>query len=448
MWTNWRPATVDADFATIQAMHANLVRVNVFPGVFGYPTPSPTMMAELASVVQMAANHGLHVDLELFDWFPTYTDIAGSKQWARAVMAPFAGDPRIAFICLQNEIPLATNPAAVTWAQQMVPYLRSIDGGLPLTISSPGGNTLTGDLQTLVNDFPPGSGLDFYDYHYYSAPELAHAAIAQAQTVARGVALYIGETGHTTMVTDTVNGVESVQAAHDAYQDHYLRSVQLAAQQLGVGAASPWLFTDFTPGAIPPISPGTNVPREYDMGLLRMDGSAKPAAASLSAYYGTGTVDPSYNQGFETSLISGTVALPTEWRLGSSGTARFAIDTSVAHSGLASLSISDAMTDTTGSPQIFVDPIDQNIVPGQTYTFSAWAQGLNATGSSHLTLFWRDINGNTISSMMSPNITRGTTSWTQLSVSAVAPSAAVAVRLALTSANNAGTVWFDDVSFS
>src|SRR5207237_67080 len=98
--------------------------VFVHPTAFGYPTPTATMQSRLANVVALAASHGLRVELSLFDGYVSYRDTAGSDQWAQAILAPYANDPRIAFVEVHNEI----NPSdsvAMSWLAQITTYLHS-----------------------------------------------------------------------------------------------------------------------------------------------------------------------------------------------------------------------------------------------------------------------------------------------------------------------------------
>src|SRR5262249_5777692 len=140
--------------------HANSVRVIVQVDPFGWPAPTAPMLAHLAEFVHIADQHGLKVHLTLFDVWDKYTEIDNSKTWAAAVVMPFAGDPRLNTIELRNEID--PTPAALAWANAMIPYLKSISGGLPVTISEWG----TYRMQLLVNALNPAP--DAWDYHNYA----------------------------------------------------------------------------------------------------------------------------------------------------------------------------------------------------------------------------------------------------------------------------------------
>lgn len=84
MWANWTAIspTINADFSLIaNVLHGNAVRINTFAltgTVFGFPNPSSSELNALTQTIQMAASNGLKVELDLFNWFSNYSDIADS----------------------------------------------------------------------------------------------------------------------------------------------------------------------------------------------------------------------------------------------------------------------------------------------------------------------------------------------------------------------------------
>ena len=172
MWRRWDPAAIDADFGRIASLNANTVRVIVQTPAFGWPQPTPLYTRRLAQVVALADSHGLRVELTLFDWWGGYKQIRKSELWASAIVAPYAGDPRIVSIELQNEMDPA-NVNAMTWARALLPYLRQIDGGIPLTVSV-GGHDPIGGIRTMRQALGPAALPDYWSYHYYDKPELAY----------------------------------------------------------------------------------------------------------------------------------------------------------------------------------------------------------------------------------------------------------------------------------
>jgi hypothetical protein len=445
MWTNWNPTVIDNDFALIASLNANTVRIIVNVQAFGYPTPSQTMLDELSQIVTLANNHGLMTQLTLFDWWSSYSDITGSETWASAVVGPYSNDPRIAFIELQNEIQPG-NATAMSWAQALLPYVQSAAGGIPVTVSvtnGPAGGPAA-ELPLLISALGTAQP-DFYDIHqYYGSPYEDFYQFSQAQQTAnaQGLPLFIGETGASTNAADyTKFNFPQTQASYEAYQDYVYRSAFNAASALGLPAPAPWILWDFVPGSLTWV-PSTS--DQYNYGLFRVDGSVKPAAASVSTFFSSGAVDTSFNNGFE-NWIAGSPNLPTLWQIYKPTLGNFALDTSVAHSGSASVKIWNSSTSSSGHPSFSIYPI-ANVTAGSSHTASVYVMGQNATGSTQICLSWFSSSfaylGNACGGSLS-----GTTSWQQISVRSVAPTGAAYVELFLSSASNSGTAWFDDVTF-
>ena len=127
MWEPWRPERIRADLRRLRSLNANTVRIVVPAHFFGYPQPDQRRLDQLRELVDLAGNAGLHVHFTLFDWWGEYGDVAGSKEWARAVLEPYVGDPRLAFVELRNEIDTG-NGEALVWAVELVPWLRNLLG--------------------------------------------------------------------------------------------------------------------------------------------------------------------------------------------------------------------------------------------------------------------------------------------------------------------------------
>lgn len=456
MWEHWDPRPINTDFARIAALGANTVRVNLPPAAIGYPHPSAVMMQHLAAIASLAAAHKLRLDLELFEWFTTYADITGSVTWAKEVLAPYANDPRIAFIVLQNEMHM-NDPAQVAWARSLVPVIKAAAGKVPLTISVTEYRTqpLLNNLRLLRADFPPGSGLSFLDYHFYFGghSELAYADIKQARAIAAPYALFIGEVGFSTdPQSKAPDGVPTTPAFLEAYQEYFLRTLEHVTSALGLPAAAPWTLSDLAPGAIPSVSSASRGTREYHLGLFRVNGTPKPIALSLSSLFHGKPQNLAFNNGFEASAPVTTTAhaplFPLYWRLLNQDRMQIATDTTTAHSGKASLEISHSAASPAYPTGAFIFPINGEAALGQRFSASVWVKGQNVTGSNGIMLTWVDSTHEpTGAPAMSPAPT-GAFGWRRLTVTGTAPAGAVAVSITLASAQNTGRVWFDDVSFT
>jgi endo-1,4-beta-mannosidase len=275
MWLQWDPATIRADFGRIAAMGGNAVRLVLQYDAFGYPTPTTAMTSRLASAVSMASQSGLRVQLTLFDSFRSYGDVAGSRRWAGAVLAPYRGDTRIVFVELQNEID-ARNASAMAWARQMIPYVRWA-AARPVAISGQEYGTwnLRGfsDLVKALGSARP----DIFSFHLYGSPNDAATKLTWAKKLAAPTPLFIGEAGQPTSELATA----ASDPVREQWQLYFFKVVEHEASVLGLPPAAPWILRDFVPGTL-----GSNVAgRQYHFGLVRVDGSAKPAYVWLSSYF-------------------------------------------------------------------------------------------------------------------------------------------------------------------
>jgi hypothetical protein len=459
MWTDWTSdelASIDNDFERIASLHANTVRIIVNVEAFGYPTPSSLMLHRLGRVVDLACKHGLQVQLTLFDWLSGYSDISGSKTWADAVVGPYKDDPRIAFVELKNEIGPegceATPPqcGAMAWAKEMVPYLQDKVGDIPVTLSVTSGTSGSPsvELSTLIKGLD-GVRLGFLDIHqYYGSPFEDYYELSQARQIAReqGLALLVGETGTSTNAEDyTSITIPQTFKSYEAWQSYAYRSAFFASSKLGLPAPAPWVLYDFKSGTI--HSKNTD-PDEYEYGLYQLDGSPKLAAADVSKFFADGSVDTSFDNGFE-SYIGGSPSLPTLWQIDEPNPAHpshFAIDTKEAHTGHASAKIWDSSSGANGNPSFYITPI-ATIEGGSKYTASVYVKLLNATGTTQICLSWFDSGFGWLGNSCSGDALSGTMGWKQISVTDTAPEKTAYVQLFLSSYDNTGTAWFDDVSF-
>jgi dockerin type I repeat protein len=441
MWTNWDATTFDSDMAKIAATHANSVRIIIPANTFGFPTPSPTMLDELSQAISIANAHGLTVDLTLFDGYTAYS-VPDSQTWANAVLGPYKNDARIAYIDLQNEIQ-TSNSSAVTWAQAMLPYVHNLVGYTPVTVSA---NTTTILSQEVAAGFP----VDFYEFHYYGNPGLAYNAFTQAIAAVNNQPLYIGETGYSTYPENQFyTHLDQNQSSQEAEQELYLRTVFYAAKSLGLPTPRWWIYSDFTQSGVPPTTfTYSSAPTQYYYGLYRTDGSAKPSATTLSSIFNGGAIDLGFNNSFEQLDSAG---LPIDWQTWQNPslgfTATFASDCTAAHTGSCSAEISNSISDSSGTPGFYLEPV-QYIVPGGSYTATVYAKGQSATGLNRITLAWYDSNFNYLGKVASAALPTGTTNWQQLSVTATAPANAGYMELHLESGNNTGAVRFDDATFT
>ena len=423
---------LDADLARIASLHANTVRLALNASV----RPNSDTAARIQTFLQHAAAHGMRTQVTLFNLYSAY-DIAWSKVWAAGMLARLAGDRRIAFVELQNEID-PSNAAAMTWARTLIPVVRGLLGGIPLTISEGGYCAVATNLAALklqLRVSPP----DFWDVHFYCPAAAAYTLLRRAVAIAAPLPVLIGESGYST-VADDPSSPQSAQgtAWQEAEQARFFQTVEDAAYAAGMPPAGVWLDSD-----ISRLREPNTKESELHFGLFRLDGSPKPAAAVVAAAF-QGVHGPAAGN-FSFEQVAGDY--PVGWIARATDAGTFARDPSVAHSGTASLSISNAGSEPDGTAPTWSLAVPQFIQPGQRYTASAWVRAAANDGTVLVSIVWRNGFGRGLGLSLSSALPSGDSGWTQLVASGVAPAGAAYAELVLESRSNQGTAWFDDASF-
>ena len=446
MWTRFDAEAIDRDLARIAWLRANTVRVIVPARVFGYPEPEAAMRARLENVVDLAAHHGLSVELTLFDWWHDYADIAGSRRWASALLTPYTGDTRIAFVELKNEI-RPEDVGAADWAAALIPYVREVVRR-PVAISVPALDPARdlGLLRTALGTAQP----DFYSAHFYWQPRVGRPLPRGGQDRRRATAAVVGRDWLLDRDPLRRGSRRASLAVRAGGRTGLLPALARAlARRLGLPPIAPWILSDFAPEAIPPDDPAVHGnAREYRFGLFRVSGAAKPAAAELRTIFSSAPGD-GFNGGFEAAVRDEDGrTVPALWRTRRALNAAFARDTQVARTGRASARIDGAVTGTGPDAAFAIAPSDPAVRQGDRSTVTAFARASARCGEVRLALRWFSVEGRAVGGVQSELVPCGTRGWRRLQANGVAPSGAAYVGLYLRAAATVGHAWFDDVSYS
>jgi hypothetical protein len=452
MWDDFRPARLQADFARIAALHANTVRLILQAGTFGYPLPSLVYEAELAQAIDLAEAAGLHVQLTLFDWLGqhglagSYADIDGSKRWAAALLAPYAGDPRIACVELQNELD-PHDPAAVTWARGLLPYVQRVVPGTPVTLSATGADQAAA-LALLQRSLAPAAP-DFWSVHLFTGGgERTYWDVRAARTAVAPRPVWVGETGYPTL--PGVSGYPDIPAtadAQEAAQAHFLKTTAEGARRAGLAPIGIWTLDDFTDRGIP-VDPGAEAPPagEYHFGLFRTDGSAKPGATVIRHLFASGRPSLDFDNGFERGVSNGAGGVvPAEWSARADAGMEVAQDTAVAHRGLASARLR-SLDGSAGGGFFSIVPVDATALRGTKAVAAVSVRLASRRAAVTLALQWFDAATRAVGTRYSRRAAP-TRRWQELAVVDRAPRRARSVRIFLIGKGVTGSVWFDDVRF-
>ena len=244
---------IDDDFGRVQALGLNTVRVFV-----PYPLP-PRALQTLNTLLDSAGHHRLQVIPTLLDGYAGYrlADLPGAVQML-LTLAPALSRPQVLAVDLKNEADLDAPRTDLTHIRF---FLKVLAGQA---------RTLTGKPLTVGLTAPDpqlARSLELVTVHSYAGPQGVAQALAKARTLRLPVLLE--EFGFHTQA----NKLPDPHTEHE--QAWELAGVRAAAAGQGVGWLV-WTLYDLPGGKVPG---GRQVERH--LGILRADGSAKPAALAL-----------------------------------------------------------------------------------------------------------------------------------------------------------------------
>jgi len=302
------------------------------------------------------------------------------------------------------------------------------------------------DLRALARALPAAARPDFFTAHYFMGGAEGAADLFRRLDAAAGATpLWIGEIGYPASTTVSgYAGVPLTPSAQEAAQTHFLRLGFAATRRLGLADPGIWVLDDFALGAIPESDVSPREP-EYAFGLFRVNGSAKPAAATVKRLFAGGR-DTSFNGGFEQSVraADGT-AVPAIWSVLDQRDLLVDHDRHVARTGAASVRLSPRRG-TSGSGVLAVAPVDGAIRPGRVAEATAWTRAGARAGTVRLRIDWFDERLKRIGARQAR--ARTARSWARVAVVSRAPAGAVFARIAVAAEGLSGTLWVDDVAFS
>lgn len=486
MWSSYNGTQYQSDMQTARSLGFTSLRVFLAArsGVFDFPVPTSSELSVLADFYNRSKEAGIALHLTLFgQWIGlnqisnAYGQIAASMQWASAILGALPDMANVSCIEIRNEIPFSSAAAypsngfdsgwpsgtpeygqvgqvAVVWAQQLIPYIRSLAPGVPVTASTT--HDPTTDLATWVAASKGQSWApSWYDWHCYAGsandpatsgpaePGLIYAALQSAISVVGGAApLVIGETG----CSSAAHGTQSSGQAQRSQAD-YIQAVRWSCAQLGLPDPGAWTLWDLQASA--------QFPDGQKFGLIAASGTGK-VSSSLYQVVPPGTSVPPVGingamLGYQTDANS--YVLPDRWVLykGEQGMQPIAsaLDSSSTYLGYASvrLSGSSGSSSTDNPPALETDPVTAPVIkPGTTYTFGCYLKASGTVGTPSLEVSWYGASGGYISSANGSLLTLGT-SFAQYTLRSTAPSGARYARLFVKTPGNGGSIWVTNASW-
>lgn len=294
MWRRWNGPEVDAELAQVSALGGNVIRISlpydnyltervVWSGLRA--RINPVFIQRINELLQIAAKYHLKVDVSLFDWYddapdPNTNDDLQNKMYIDAIVGAFAADDRIFAWDIHNEADIYFNwqhgraDKVLAWMDRVRSEIRRLDSNHPIGISM-------SDYRNLY--YKPNAQSksaiemsDFVALHCYDAGAFQNEIVKLKQITSKPILLQ--ETGWPT-------GPEVSNYNEPTQRFLYSLAVQ-AVQQQNITGFLQWTLYDYTPGTSGgnPNDPNAAHLDEDYFGLIRTDGSFKPAADVFKSY--------------------------------------------------------------------------------------------------------------------------------------------------------------------
>jgi len=272
-WENYDAAQTAADLAKARELGLNSVRIFVPFTDFGGETVDPRQREHLHDFLTQAGTHGLKVIVTLFD-HRTDHDIAtwgADDLHLKGLIPEFAWNPNILAWDLKNEADrdAAYNTVALNqaWLAHVARSVRQLDPHHLVTIgwSTPEAAVALADV------------VDFVSYHSYGDPAKYGAQLASLRAAVPAKPLVLSEYGRSTW--DWFWPASTTEARQAEYVAAILaeqRAYQTAGELI-------WALFDFTNVPLGEYRFPWQKAVQAHWGMLRTDGSPKPAAPLLAA---------------------------------------------------------------------------------------------------------------------------------------------------------------------
>jgi endo-1,4-beta-mannosidase len=240
----------------------------------------------MTQLLQIAAGYDMKVIFTLFEWHNEYPrpgerDYTRQLAYMRGLVAPFANDDRVLAWDLHNEpehYPTwisGRKDVVIAWAANIAVALRQIDRNHMLTIG-------VANYETLFAQASDGRKLidivDLVSFHCYDAGALRTQINALEKLTSKP--LLLEEMGWPTGPAELSTGAARYDEATQLFLYRSMLGDAKASSLVGVVQ---WMLWDYLPGY--DRSKGDTLSYEPYFGLVRLDGSLKPAAAEFREAY-------------------------------------------------------------------------------------------------------------------------------------------------------------------
>jgi hypothetical protein len=284
-WTEYDPMTIDADFDLIaHELKLNTIRIFIPYEQFGGPNVSADMLARLDDLLRRAQDRQLKVIVTLFDFFGGQYDPLhwpDTDRHLAGLIPRFQSNPAILAWDLKNEPDLddASDAVVDAWLRHTAWKVRSLD---PVHLITVGWSDANAAVR--VSDV-----VDAISFHFYRPASSLAEKISALQSQTGGKPLLLSEFGLPTWNSPFFPGGHS-----EKEQAAYYADILTAVRSTRLAGSLAWTLYDFP--AIPETVGGRwpwQAGPEKHLGIVRGDGTLKPAAKLLSPSADLGVNRPS-----------------------------------------------------------------------------------------------------------------------------------------------------------
>lgn len=278
-WPNYNPVQTASDLAAARNLGFNTVRIFVPFTDFGGAQVDPVMRDRLRDFLDQAHAQGLRVVVTLFDHRTDHAIVnwAADEMHLAGLIPAFAWHPALLAWDVKNEPDrdAAFNGSVRNnaWLRHMIAQIRRHDANHLVTIgwSTPAAAATLADV------------VDFVSYHYYGAPVDYAGQLAPLVAATAGRPLVLGEYGASSW--QWLRPGRLGEAEQAAYLSDLLLTQRLLAQQQQWPLAGEvaWTLYDFTEVPLAEFRLPWRKAMQANMGLLRSDGTEKPAAEIIAS---------------------------------------------------------------------------------------------------------------------------------------------------------------------
>jgi hypothetical protein len=272
-WTNFDERVVAKDFDTIARLGLDSIRIFVPFYDFGAEKPKEQRLKELERLLDLAEARKLRVVITLFDGRVDHRPVRwpGDELHLQTMITRLKDHPALAMWDMKNEPDrddgiYASKIEVRAWLAHMTATVRSLDPKTPITIGWATAQSASDPAMSKL--------VDVVSFHWYLPIDDLRPAIKELRSSAQGRPIMIGEFGLPTWDSAFPGGhTEREQAAY------YADLLTIAGNE-NITSTMAWTLHDlkFAPVGVKfpwQVGPQTN------LGILRFDGSQKPAAALL-----------------------------------------------------------------------------------------------------------------------------------------------------------------------